>query len=336
MNPYISATAIGVSKAAAGLISIVLRRGSLSDLVKVLQSFGAVAPKVVKMNPVGSVPTSYWIFDPPFFSAAVFQGIEVANYGSYVSQLGSQEDIDNAGGFHPGIIGGFLDKGYTAVIDNFRSTELQLAVGHSLGGAAALTLAAAYPFRRPGQQRGVVTFGSPRPFAGVGPSLDHCTSVIRWIRNADGITKFPPRIEEQFEAWLVCSQQSNAPCAAWYQPFGGRVFDRSGGWSEQASSGLPAILGGIELGRWAAGLTSSLSHAHDFLGYAQSIEGVVDLGEGFWSRPLEKSAAESPSFTNPPIQFERAAAAAGFPLPMSMGCKNGPSASQSQHVSPVI
>jgi len=336
VNPYINASAISLSKACIGLIDQAYRDVSASEIRKILQLFGAVRPDVVKFRAVGAMPSGYFIFDKPFFSAFVLRGIEPTNNESYISNLGPQADVDAAGGFHPGFLASLRAKGLAEIFEHFLSCELQLCTGHSLGGAVATTLAALAVPPSPGRQRGVVTFGSPRPFGALGPTLKHCTTVIRWMRPLDGIPRFPPRGSESLVTSAVIAGLAVGWPADWYQPEGGRQYDGSGRWTDR---GVPMYLpygGEADLSLWAAGLPSSLSGAHAFPGYAQSMLNVLDTPDGFWVQPLDKGGMESPSFVNPPIELRRAAEASGFPLPMTMGCQHGVTTSKAGHVVPVI
>jgi len=336
LNPYITASAISISKGCIGLVDQAYRDVSASEIRKVLQIFGAVRPEVVKFRAIGAMPSGFFVFDPPFFSAFVLQGIEPTNHDPYLTGLGPQATVDVAGGFHPGIFAAMRAKGFPEIVDRFITCDLQLCTGHSLGGTVAITLASVLGQPGPGKQRGVVTFGSPRPFSGIGPTLKHCTTVIRWIRPFDSITRFPPRGAESLATSTVLANIIGGWPADWYQPEGGRQFNGDGRWTDRGLSQVLPYGGEADLLLWAAGLPSSLSRAHDFLGYAASTVALLDTPDAFWAQSLEKGGMESPSFSNPPIELQRAAAAAGFPLPMTMGCQHGVTASKARHVSPVL
>jgi hypothetical protein len=335
MNPYLSATVKQVSVGAAGLVDAVYRQTSPPDIAKTFFLQTGRTLRVQFLPALGSVPPSVWVVDKPWFSACAFQGTTRTTTPVYYSALGPQQFIDASSGVHPVTISSLRTSLFTGVLADMFNCELQLLAGHSLGGAAVLTLASQCPPLRPGQQRGVVTFGSPRPFSGIGPAVKDCINVIRWMRKFDAITRFPPRQLESPATSLVLAALGGAWPAEWYQPLGGRLFEPNGRWTDAPSTGSLPGLTEIELLQWADSRTSSLSVAHEFVGYAASVANLIEDLEGFWTRQLSKPNMESPSFSNPPIELMQLRMEAGFPLPSQMRCDSGPSASKARHARPV-
>jgi len=294
---------------------------------------GGVNPSGISLPATGAVPSSTWLFDPPFFSCAAFRGIESDNIKPYIRGLSDTTGNTADTGIHQGFLDAFRTHHFSAAINKFLACNLQLLTGHSLGGATVISLAAVLPRPGPGRQRGVVTFGSPRPFAGLRPSLKDCTSVFRWMVPGDSITRFPPRGEEGIAVAHFIARYNGLWPEEWYQPEGGRLFDRRGSWTDAAFTGSLATADLESFTIWAAGGPSSLSRRHEFGRYAQDMLAVTDGPEGFWSRPLDKGGMESPSFANPPITFAMDRAALGFPIPNYMGCNRGVTTRQPVNVS---
>jgi hypothetical protein len=331
MNPYLRDSELEVSRLVLSLVAAAEGGGDLKGIqANFVFRYGRV-PEVMAFRETGAIPAAVAVFDPPHFAAIAFGRMTLPIFKIWVKGLGPQALVDNAFGLNPAVLLGLRMGGFGPILQRMALSQLRLFGGYSHGGAVALSLASLATDRNPSSQSGVVTFGSPRPFSGLGPDVSYLTNLIRWFRGGDQITSLPPRVYLSPVAFLTLSVLCGAALADWYQPPGGRAIFIDNEWQPQGVSLIVGPIGEGNLLGWATGTGGSLLHQHGFPGYVGALGRIINPDPPFWSKTVQIGGGESPSGL--PILTEMAArlSAAGVPTSPTMGCFNGPSVSRTRN-----